>query len=71
LQFLSFLFFINAIPILPLVEITLILSMSPLYTSVLCYLIFKDKLKPFELICLIASFAGLSGMVIGHQESNS
>ena len=60
---------IQAIRVLPLVEVSLILSTSPLFTAVLAYFILRDKLTFFEIICLLCSFSGVVIIILGKSDS--
>ena len=58
-------FSIYAISILPLVEVSLILSTAPLFTLVFSYFLLRDKLTVIEFFCLVLSFSGVMSMILG------
>lgn len=52
---------------LPLVEVSLVINLIPLCTAVLGYIILKDRLTWFEVMCLMVAFTGVTVLVIGSQ----
>ena len=62
---------IQGIRVLPLVEVSLVLSLSPLFTAVLAYFILKDRLTLFEITCLMFSFGGVITIILGKADITS
>jgi drug/metabolite transporter (DMT)-like permease len=54
---------------LPLVEVSLVINLIPLCTAVLGYIILKDKLTGFEVLCLLIAFTGVTVLIIGSQQA--
>ena len=52
---------------LPLVEVSLVINLIPLCTAVLGYIILRDRLTYFEILCLLVAFTGVTIMIIGSQ----
>ena len=56
---------ITGVKYLPLVYIALATNLSPLFTAVLSYIIFKEKLKPLDIGVLFVSFIGVIILITG------
>lgn len=61
----TFYFMQAALMALPLVEVALVLNTVPFLTAILAYFILGDRLRVFEIICLIISFCGVVILIMG------
>lgn len=42
---------------------------SPIFTAVLAYIMIKENLTPFDIICLILSFFGMLALIINKEDN--
>lgn len=65
---LSFYLTIQAYKALSLVEIALVLNTAPLFVGIMSYFVFKEKIRIFDLVCLLISFIGFIVLIVSDEQ---